>query len=83
MNGGHRPLVTGVHGLQHVQHLAATTFSYDNPIWPHAQRVLDQIARQHLATPFDIRRARLQTNHVSLLHLQLGGVLYVADKPLS
>ncbi len=35
--------MTGVHRLQHVERLAASAFTHDDAIGPHAQRVLDQI----------------------------------------
>ena len=36
---GHRAVVAGVHGLEHVQRLARTTLADDDPVGPHAQGV--------------------------------------------
>ena len=41
MEGGERAVVTGVHGLEHVEGFAGTTFADDDPLGPHAQRVAD------------------------------------------
>src|SRR5439155_9723077 len=75
VHGGHRPLVAGVHRLEHVQRLARTHFADDDPVRTHTQTVLHQVALRDLALAFDVGRARLQANDVRLLHLQFGGVL--------
>ena len=40
----HRPLVPGVHRLEHVQRLGAAALADDDPVRPHPQAVLDQVA---------------------------------------
>ena len=75
MNGGERAVVAGVHGLQHVQRLRAADLADDDPVWPHAQGVADELADRDLALALDVLRARLQSENVGLLHLQLGCVL--------
>ena len=42
---GHRALVAGVHGLEHVQRLGAAALADDDPFGPHTQGVADQVAR--------------------------------------
>ena len=48
---GHRTFVAGVHRLQHVERLAAANLTNDDPVGPHAQRVLDQVALGDFALP--------------------------------
>src|SRR6266496_108175 len=73
--GRHRPLMAGVHRLQHVQHLAAAALTDDDAVGTHTKRVLDEIARDHLALALDVRGTRLEAHDVALLQLQLRGVL--------
>jgi len=44
-------------------------------VGPHAERVAYELADLDLACAFDVRRARLERDHVVLLELELGGVL--------
>ena len=67
--------MAGVHGLKHVQGLAAADLADDDPVRPHTQRVADQVANSHLAAPFGVGGAGLQTHHMRLLQRELGGVL--------
>ena len=39
VDGGERAVVAGVHGLEHVEGLAATALPDDDPVGPHAQGV--------------------------------------------
>ena len=75
VDGGHRALVAGVHGLQHVQHLGGADLADDDAVGAHTQGVAHQIAGHDLAPPLDVGRPGLQAHHVLLLQLQLGGVL--------
>jgi hypothetical protein len=74
VGGGERAIVTGVHGLQHVERLAAAALADDDAIRPHAQRVANQVADRDLAFAFHVRRPRLERHHVRLRQLQLRGV---------
>ena len=47
----------------------------DDAVGPHAQRVSDELADADLALALDVRRARLERDHVLLLELKLGRVL--------
>ena len=40
----HRAVVAGVHRLKHVERFAGANLADDDPVGPHAQRVLDQVA---------------------------------------
>ena len=71
----HRAVVAGVHRLQHVERLGAAHLAADDPVRPHAQRVLDQVAHRDLAGALEVGRAGLEADHVRLLQLQLGRVL--------
>ena len=44
VDGGHRAVVAGVHGLDHVQRLGAAALADDDAVGPHAQGVLHQVA---------------------------------------
>src|SRR5579863_6938476 len=44
MDRGHRPFVTRVHRLQHVECFLATALADDDAIGPHTERILDQVA---------------------------------------
>ena len=71
----------GIHRREHVERFRPADLADDDPIRAHAQRVADEIANQHLALALDVRRPRLEPDHVLLLQLQLGGVLD-GDDPL-
>src|SRR5205823_4394113 len=43
MAGGHRAVVTGVHGLKHVQCFSATDLANDDPVWPHPEGVAHEL----------------------------------------
>ena len=73
--GRHRAVVAGVHGLQHVERLAAAALADDDAVGPHAQGVAHQLADGDRALAFDVRRPRLERDHVLLAQLQLGRVL--------
>ena len=49
-----RPLVPGVHRLQHVERLAAADLTDDDAVRPHPERVAHQVANRHL--PLALRR---------------------------
>ena len=75
MHGGQRPVMTGVHGLQHVQTLRSSHLAENDAIGTHTQSILDQFPLRHLAFAFDIRRAGFQTHHMVLAQLQFRRVL--------
>ena len=75
VHGRDRPVVAGVHGLEHVERGTVADLTDDDPVGPHTQRVLDQVADVDLAATLDVRRAGLQAQHVLLVQLELGGVL--------
>ena len=70
-----RALVARVHRLEHVQGLGAADLADDDPVGAHAQGVPDELADADLALALDVRRPRLERDHVLLLELELGGVL--------
>src|SRR5207249_9069291 len=55
VHGGHGAVVTGVHGLQHVERLGSTRFADDNAIRPHTKSVDHQISCCDSALALDIR----------------------------
>ena len=44
VDSGHRAVVAGVHRLKHVEGLAGADLAEDDPVGPHAKRVLDEVA---------------------------------------
>ena len=74
MNGCQAALVTGVHGLQHVERLRPAALADQNAIRPHTQGVADQVPCRHLADAFDVGGARFQPADMRLLQAQLGGI---------
>ena len=54
VDGGHRAVVAGVHGLQHVDRFGTAAFADDDPVGPHAQGVLDEVANRIGPGPFDV-----------------------------
>ena len=73
--GRHRAVVAGVHGLEHVERLAAAALADDDAVGPHAQGVAHQVADGDRALALDVRRPRLQRDDVLLAQLELGRVL--------
>ena len=69
-----RPVVAGVHGLQHVQRLFAAHLAQDDAVGTHAQRVDHQLALADRALAFQVGRTAFQPDDVLLLDLQLGGI---------
>ena len=67
--------MAGVHGLEHVEGLAAAALADDDPVGPHAQRVLHEVADGDLAPALDVGWARLEREHVFLVELELLGIL--------
>src|SRR5262245_3234445 len=70
-----RPVVTGVHRLEHVEGFLTAGFADDYAVWTHTQGVHEQLPLLDGALAFDVRRPRLQPRHVFLVQLQFGGVL--------
>ena len=60
---------------QQVQRLGAADLADDDAIRPHPQRVADEPADRHLAAALDVRRARLEADHVRAAQAQLRRVL--------
>ena len=75
MEGSHRTVMTGVHGLQQIERLRSADFADDDAFWPHAQAVLHQFAHGNRTLAFQIGRTGFKTHGVWLLQLQFGRVL--------
>ena len=67
--------MAGVHGLEHVESLAAAALADDHPVGPHTEGVSDKIADRDLAFSLDVGRATLQPDQMFLFELELDGVL--------
>ena len=44
VDGRQRPVVAGVHRLEHVERLGAADLADDDPVGPHAKGVADEVA---------------------------------------
>jgi hypothetical protein len=77
---GHRPVVPGVHRLQHVEGLGAPDLADDDAVGAHTQRIAHELALGDLTDPFDVRWARFHLHDVRLLQTQLNGV-FDGDHP--
>ena len=66
--------MTGIHGLEHIQGLAAATFADDQPVGTHSQAVHHQVTDVDGTLAFDVGGPGLQAHHVLLAQLQLGAV---------
>ena len=75
MGGGHRAIVAGVHGLQHVDGFASAALADQDSVGAHSQRIANQVANGDFAATFHVGWARLERDDVLLLELQLGGIL--------
>jgi hypothetical protein len=75
VHGRQRPVVAGVHRLEHVERFLAADLADDDAVGPHAQRVDDELALADRALALDVGRPRLEPRDVLLVELQLGGVL--------
>ena len=71
VDSGDRPVVPSVHGLQHVQCRAVSHFSDDYSVGAHSQRVSNEISDRNLPAALDVGRARLQSQNVLLMELEL------------
>ena len=67
--------------MEHVQGLAASALADDDPVRAHVQGVADQQSNRDLAFAFQVRRPRLEGDHVLLAELELCRVLD-GDDPL-
>ena len=72
---GQRPVVTRIHGLQHVDGLRRSHLTDHNPVRTHAEGVHHERALVDLALTLHVRRPGLQPYHVGLAELELGRVL--------
>ena len=75
VQGAHRAVMAGVHGLQQVEGFGSAHFAHDDAFGTHTQTVPDQVAHGDLALPFQVGRAGFQAHHMGLLQLEFGGVL--------
>src|SRR5713226_734764 len=69
--GGQRAIVTGVHGLQHIERLFATALTDDDAVGAHTEGVDHKFADANVALAFDVRRAGLHPRHMRLAQAQL------------
>ncbi len=72
---GQRPLVSGVHGLEHVEGLGSPDLADDDAVRAQTQSVAHQIADGHSAHPVGVGRAGFETYDVRVLESELGHVL--------
>ena len=77
MTGGKASIVSGVHGLKHIQCLRSTDLSDYDPVRSHSQGCFDQITDRNFIGILRIRLFRLHAHQVwNILDLKFGGILY-------
>ena len=74
VKGRQRPVMAGVHRLEHVKHLRPAALADDDPVGTHTQGVDKKVSDGHLASPFNVGRPAFQTGPVGLDQTQLRGV---------
>jgi hypothetical protein len=67
--------MAGVHGLQHVEALAAADFAHYDPVWPHAERIPHNVPNRNFAFALNVLRAAFEADHMLLLQLEFHGIL--------
>ena len=75
MDGGHGAVVTGVHGLQHLQHFRAAHLAHHNAIRAHAQAVAQQIPNGNHSRAFKATGTAFHAHHMRMRQRQLGRIL--------
>src|SRR5690242_10115038 len=63
---GHRPIMAGVHGLEHVKGFVASNLADDDAIWAHPKGVAQEFALGNCTDTLDVRRARFQLHDMRL-----------------
>src|SRR3546814_8890120 len=64
VDGRHRAVVARVHGLEHVEGLAATALPHHYAVGTHAEAVLHEVADGDLTGALDVRGARLHAQQL-------------------
>src|SRR2546427_9433590 len=73
-------VVTGVHGLQHVECLRSTRFADDNAIRPHTKSVDHQISCCDSALALDIRSKDRKSTRLNSSHSQISYAVFCLKK---
>ena len=66
MGGCHGTVMPCIKCLEHIQSLARTALTYNNPVRPHTQGVSHQIPDSNTAAPLSVSRAAFQGNGMTL-----------------
>lgn len=66
MERGERAIVSGIHGLQHIERFAAAAFTHHDPVGAHAECIDDEVFDRHLAEAFDVLRSCFKADHVGM-----------------
>ncbi len=61
VNRGQRAVVSGVHGLEHVERLLAADLADDDAVGPHTETVDQKLPLPYRAVAFQIRGAGFET----------------------
>ncbi len=68
-------IVTGVHGLEHVDGLSPSNLTHDDPVRSHSKGIPHELADGHLALALDVRGTRFQRDDVRLGQPELRSIL--------
>ena len=74
VDGGERPVMPGVHGLEHIQGFAGPDLPQDDALRPHPQGVFNQVPLGDLPGTLQVGGPGFQADYVLLLHLEFGRV---------
>ncbi len=70
MNGRQTAVVTGVHGLKHVDRFTAADLADHDAIGTHTQGVAHEVSLRDFTTTFDVRWPCFESDDVRLLQLK-------------
>src|SRR5207249_5214987 len=79
MDGSEGTIVASIHGLQHIQRFFSTHLADDDSVGTHPQAVDDELALLDGPGTLDVSGTAFQSNHVTLLELQLRRIFYGHD----
>ncbi len=74
MTGRQRPLVAGVHGLEHVKRFWTSDLPDDDAVGPHPQGVAHERAQRYLTDTLAVGRSGFEADDVIAGKTELGGV---------
>ena len=75
----HRPIMTGIHRLKHLERFSATTLPHNDSVWAHTKSVYHELARGNFTRSFNAGLSSFKPNDMRFLKLQFGSIFYGND----